>query len=80
MGEVVGQKYSVLKCQWFLFEKATEIGHLNTLNANPTKWSNTLKQFVGSSSVFDHFWGLALKGIKYGLLFFMYYFLLHLYV
>ena len=55
MGEVVGQKYSVLKCQWFLFEKATEIGHLNTLNANPTKWSNTLKQFVGSSSVFDHF-------------------------
>ena len=40
----------------------------NPLNANPTKWSNTLKQFVGklltnSLSVFDHFVGLALKGL-----------------
>ena len=38
------------------------------LNANITKWSNTLKQFVGKSptnylSVFDHFVGLALKGL-----------------
>ena len=40
---------------------------LNLLSANPTKWSNTLKQFVGKLpknclSVFDHFVGLALKG------------------
>ena len=39
------------------------------LNANFTKWSNTLKQFVGKlstncSSVFDHFVGLALKGLS----------------
>ena len=39
------------------------------LIANITKWSNTLKQFVGKLptnclSVFDHFEGLALKGLK----------------
>ena len=39
---------------------------LNPLSANPTKWSNTLKQFVGKLptnclSEFDHFVGLALK-------------------
>ena len=33
---------------------------VNPLSANPTKWSNTLKQFVGNLpanclSVFDHF-------------------------
>ena len=32
---------------------------VNPLCANPTKWSNTLKQFDGSSrSVFDHSAGL----------------------
>ena len=41
---------------------------LNPLSANFTKWSNTLKQFVGKFptncvSVFDHFVGLALKGL-----------------
>ena len=41
---------------------------LYPLSANPTKWSNTLKQFVGNLptnclSVFDHFVGLALKGL-----------------
>ena len=41
--------------------------NLNPLGANFTKWSNTLKQFVGklpanSLSVFDHFVALALKG------------------
>ena len=41
----------------------------NPLSANPTKWSNTLKQFVGKLptnglSVFDHFVGLALKGLR----------------
>ena len=38
----------------------------NPLSANPTKWSNTLKQFVGylptnRLSVFDHFVKLAVK-------------------
>ena len=42
----------------------------NYLSANPTKWSNTLTQFVGNLpknclSVFDHFVGLALKGFIY---------------
>ena len=42
----------------------------NALSTNITKWSNTLKQFVGKLttnclSVFDHFVGLALKGLKY---------------
>ena len=39
---------------------------LKVLSANPTKWSNILKQFVGDSclSVFDHFVGLAPKGLK----------------
>ena len=39
------------------------------LSANPTKWSNTLKQFVYNLSnnylsVFDHFIGLVLKGLS----------------
>ena len=38
------------------------------LSANPTKWLNTLKQFVGKLStnylsVSDHFLGLALIGL-----------------
>ena len=42
---------------------------LNPLSASFTKWSNTLKQFVGKLptnclSVFGHFVGLALKGLK----------------
>ena len=41
----------------------------NPLSTNPTKWSNTLKQFVGNLttnclSVFDHFVKLALRGLK----------------
>ena len=41
---------------------------LNPLSNNPTKWSNTLKQFVGNLpanclSVFDHFVILVLKGL-----------------
>ena len=43
--------------------------NLNPLSANFTKWSNTLKQFVGKLmtnclSVFDHFVGLALNRLK----------------
>ena len=42
--------------------------HINPLSANFTKCSNKLKQFVGKLpvnclSVFDHFVGLALKGL-----------------
>ena len=41
----------------------------NPLSANPTKWLNTFKQFVGKLptnclSVFSHFVGLMLKGLK----------------
>ena len=41
---------------------------VNPLSANPTKWLNTLKQFVGNfpancSSVFGHFVKLVLKGL-----------------
>ena len=36
------------------------------LDANPTKWSKTLKQFVHSNELFefDYFVGLTLKGLK----------------
>ena len=38
--------------------------NINALSANPTKWSNTLKQLIGFClSVFDHFVGLALKAL-----------------
>ena len=42
---------------------------VNPLSTNLTKWSNTLKQFFGNLttnclSVFDHFMGLALKGLS----------------
>ena len=42
---------------------------MNHLSVNPTKWSNTLKQFVGKFPtnclrVFDHFVGSALKGLS----------------
>ena len=33
---------------------------INPLSANPTKWPNTLEQFVGN---FDYFAKLALKGL-----------------
>ena len=46
-----------------------EISKLNPLSANPTKWSNTLKQFVGNLptnclSVFDYFVILTLKRLN----------------
>ena len=50
---------------------------LNPLSTNFTKWSNTLKQFVGNLptnclSVFNHFVGLALKGLTTKTLFNVY--------
>ena len=45
------------------------MGNFNPLSANPIKWSNTLKQFVGKLptnclSVFEHFVGLTIKGLR----------------
>ena len=56
----------------FFVDKTTFNFHssnkINPLSANLTKWSKTLKQFVGNFptnclSVFEHFVGLALKGL-----------------
>ena len=46
------------------FTRFAKVGKVNPLNTNFTKWSNTLKEFVGEFptnylSVFDHFVGLA---------------------
>ena len=43
-------------------------GYFNPLNVIPTKWSNIFKQFVAKFatnclSAFEHFVGLALKGL-----------------
>ena len=51
------------------FQKYCDSTMLNPLSAKFIKWSNTLKQIVGKLpticlSVFDHFSGLALKGLK----------------
>ena len=56
-----------VSCNGEKFEKH-RLYILNLLSANFTKWSNTFKQFVGKLptnclSVFDHFVGLALKGL-----------------
>ena len=45
------------------------ISDMNSLSANPTKWLNTLKQFVGNLpinclSVFDHFVKLVLNKLR----------------
>ena len=49
--------------------KENILDKVNPLSSNPTYWSNTLKQFfdklpTNCLSVFDHFAGLALKGLK----------------
>ena len=54
-------------------ESSIIIFKINPLGANPTKWSNTLKQFVGKLpmnclNVFDHFVGLTLKGLTNNLI------------
>ena len=53
----------------FLSDSRKEYDNFKPLSANPTKWSNTLKQFVGKLatnclSVFDHFVKLTLKGLR----------------
>ena len=56
------------KTKWILFSRDKNLPKLNPLSANPTKWPNTLKQFVSKLltnflSVFVHFVKLALKGL-----------------
>ena len=68
------------KLQWhlqihsFLPSSRIFFGIFNTLNVNFTKWSNTVKQFVGNLpknylSVFDHFVEFVLKGLRIFLVF-----------
>ena len=66
-------KNSLLLCNVKIIPQSTNrvssLFRFNPLSANPTKWSNTLKQFVGNLptnclSVFEHFVKLALKGLK----------------
>ena len=57
---------SVLNPIQFIRHKTKDI--INHLSTNFTKWSNILKQLMGKLpanclSVFDHFVGLALKGL-----------------
>ena len=61
----------IIRLSHILHEEYSYSGGIivNPLSANPTKWSNTLKQFVGKLptnclSVFDYFVGLELKGLK----------------
>ena len=65
--------FAVKKQKWDLksFLKARDLKFrvFNPFSANITRWSNTVKQFAGKLptnclSVFDHFVGLALKGLN----------------
>ena len=61
---IVGDKLSM-----FVMGKSKNPWCFNPLSANFTKWSNTLKQFVGKLrancfSLFDHFVGLGIKGLR----------------
>ena len=63
------QKSSIIDI-WQGLTYAFAYAILNFLNTNTTKWSKTLKQFFGKLptnclSVFDHFVGLALKGLGF---------------
>ena len=57
-----------LVCFFLVIIFTADLFFINPLNANPEKWSNTLKQIVCNLpticlSVFDHFMNLALKGL-----------------
>ena len=74
--ELINYNYKLQLClQWFKIQGTRSVRGilcvhgLNPLSANPTKWPNTIKQFVGKLptnclSVFDHFVKLALKGFN----------------
>ena len=52
--------YHLIRAVVFLF-CAWSVTGIDPLSANPTKWSNTLKHCL---SLFDHFVGLAFKGLR----------------
>ena len=67
-----------VQCYHFFFRKKKKmqdsmqrkVFQFNSLNANPTKWPNTLKQFVSKLptnclSVFGHFVNLALQRLTF---------------
>ena len=64
-----GQLISNTNSRKFGIKMSLLENYLSPLSANPTKWSNTFKQFFGKLptnclSVFDHFVKLAVKGLK----------------
>ena len=66
LAEIGTTKVEDQNCANYPFEDQNWV--INPLSTNFTKWSNTLKQFVGKLatnrlSVFDHFVRLALKGL-----------------
>ena len=66
MGVIITNRDDIYEKLKFL--QNGELIQIRPLSTNPTKWSNTLKQFVGNLltnclSVFDHFEELALKGL-----------------
>ena len=65
------QQMNLLICKSMISKQKNRLNRKsnNNLSANSTKWSNKLKQFMGKLptnclSVFDHFVGLALKGLN----------------
>ena len=56
--------YFLKKCflNYFISHFAGEKQSINPLSASPRKWSNTFKP-TNCLSLFDHFVGLALKGL-----------------
>ena len=66
---ILGLGNNVKKHLIWRFWSSTIQDFINPLSAEPTKWSNTLKQCVDELpticlSVFGHSVGLALKGLK----------------
>ena len=65
--KVLEKSPCVIGLDWNILLLATSSFLANTflkpLSANPMKWSNTFKQFTNCLSVFNHFMGLALKGL-----------------
>ena len=70
----VGRRVSTHTLQsWIMyfpyFSTKNDSFYIIPLSTSPTKWSNTIKQFIGKLpanclSVFDHFVKLALKGLS----------------
>ena len=58
-GRMAERKSCIFTCKIIMII----IFFVNPLTVNPTKWSNTLP--TNCLSVFNHFVGLALKGLKY---------------